>query len=156
MHIRLNCTLGNGKWVEIFQKAFCLLNKCQKLAWNKPQRLRILNFFLFAAMGIVPSPFDCYQVNRGLKTLALRMRQHSHNGIKVAMFLEKHPNVDRVLHPGKNRTETMHFLIIYSTTFEQVFRPTPSTKYSKNKLQAMEASSHFISKMPRSSILKNS
>lgn len=55
----------------------------------------------FSAMGIIPSPFDCYQVNRGLKTLALRMRQHSHNGIKVAMFLEKHPSVERVLHPGK-------------------------------------------------------
>lgn len=51
-------------------------------------------------MGVVPSPFDCYQVNRGLKTLALRMRQHSYNGLKVAQFLEKHPNVEKVLHPG--------------------------------------------------------
>lgn len=51
-------------------------------------------------MGIVPSPFDCYQVNRGLKTLALRMRQHSHNALRVAMYLEKHPSVEKVLHPG--------------------------------------------------------
>lgn len=57
---------------------------------------------MFLAMGVVPSPFDCYQVNRGLKTLALRMRQHSHNGIRVAMFLEKHPSVERVLHPGEH------------------------------------------------------
>lgn len=51
-------------------------------------------------MGIVPSPFDCYQVNRGLKTLALRMRQHSHNALRIAMYLEKHPSVEKVIHPG--------------------------------------------------------
>lgn len=55
---------------------------------------------LITASGIVPSPFDCYQVNRSLKTLALRMRQHSESSLIVAKFLESDPNVVEVLHPG--------------------------------------------------------
>ncbi|KAL9879611.1 cystathionine gamma-lyase [Glossina fuscipes] len=56
--------------------------------------------FLQNAVGIVPSPFDCYQVNRSLKTLALRMEQHQKNAIAVAKFLESHEFVEKVLHPG--------------------------------------------------------
>jgi len=56
--------------------------------------------FLQNAMGIVPSPFDCFQVNRSLKTLAVRMRQHTSNALVVAKFLENHSKVEKVLHPG--------------------------------------------------------
>lgn len=56
--------------------------------------------FLQNAAGIVPSPFDCYLVNRSLKTLALRMERHKSNSLAVAKFLEAHPKVERVLHPG--------------------------------------------------------
>lgn len=56
--------------------------------------------FLQNASGIVPSPFDCYQVNRSLKTLALRMEQHSKGSLLVAKYLEGHPKVVKVLHPG--------------------------------------------------------
>ncbi|XP_058812407.1 cystathionine gamma-lyase-like [Topomyia yanbarensis] len=56
--------------------------------------------FLQNATGIVPSPFDCYLVNRGLKTLALRMERHRTSSLAVAKFLEKHPKIERVLHPG--------------------------------------------------------
>jgi len=56
--------------------------------------------FLQNASGIVPSPFDCYQVNRGLKTLALRMEQHSKSSLIVAQYLESHQFVEKVLHPG--------------------------------------------------------
>uniref|UniRef100_A0A2P2I236 cystathionine gamma-lyase n=1 Tax=Hirondellea gigas TaxID=1518452 RepID=A0A2P2I236_9CRUS len=56
--------------------------------------------FLQNAIGGVPSPFDCYLVNRSLKTLAVRMMQHHKNGMAVAKFLEGHPAVERVLHPG--------------------------------------------------------
>uniref|UniRef100_A0A1Q3F233 cystathionine gamma-lyase n=1 Tax=Culex tarsalis TaxID=7177 RepID=A0A1Q3F233_CULTA len=56
--------------------------------------------FLQNAAGIVPSPFDCYLVNRSLKTLALRMERHKSNSLAVAKFLEVHPKVERVLHPG--------------------------------------------------------
>ncbi|XP_065572663.1 cystathionine gamma-lyase-like [Artemia franciscana] len=58
--------------------------------------------FLQNAIGAVPSPFDCYLVNRSLKTLHLRMRQHMENGIKVAKFLESHPLVEKVIFPGKS------------------------------------------------------
>lgn len=54
----------------------------------------------FTAMGIVPSPFDCYQVNRSLKTLAIRMEQHQKNSTAIARHLEKSEHVERVLHPG--------------------------------------------------------
>ncbi|XP_044740237.1 putative cystathionine gamma-lyase 2 [Chrysoperla carnea] len=56
--------------------------------------------FLQNAMGIVPSPFDCAMVTRSLKTLAVRMREHMSNGLKVGQFLENHPAVEKVLHPG--------------------------------------------------------
>lgn len=48
----------------------------------------------------MPSPFDCYLVNRGIKTLALRMQRHGENALEVAKYLEKHPLVDMVIHPG--------------------------------------------------------
>lgn len=50
-------------------------------------------------MGIIPSPFDCAMVNRSLKTLELRMQQHMKSGLAVAKFLDKHPLVDKVIHP---------------------------------------------------------
>lgn len=56
--------------------------------------------FLQNAIGGVPSPFDCYLVNRSLKTLHIRMREHMKNGLAVARFLESHPCVEKVLHPG--------------------------------------------------------
>lgn len=52
-------------------------------------------------MGIIPSPFDCSQVIRSLKTLDIRMEKHSKNGFAVARFLETHPKVKQVLHPRK-------------------------------------------------------
>ncbi|XP_046635144.1 cystathionine gamma-lyase-like isoform X2 [Daphnia pulicaria] len=56
--------------------------------------------FLQRTIGAVPSPFECYLLNRGMKTLPVRMRQHMENGLAVARFLENHPSVERVLHPG--------------------------------------------------------
>lgn len=52
------------------------------------------------AMGAVPGPFDSWLVLRGLKTLAVRMRQHEANAMAVARHLESHPRVKRVLYPG--------------------------------------------------------
>ena len=48
----------------------------------------------------MPSPFDCFLVNRGLKTLHVRMKEHMKNGLAVAHFLEASPRVERVIHPG--------------------------------------------------------
>lgn len=56
--------------------------------------------FLQNAIGAVPSPFDCYLCNRGLKTLHLRMKQHFINAVAVAKFLEADPRVDKVVFPG--------------------------------------------------------
>ncbi|ESO04973.1 hypothetical protein HELRODRAFT_156911 [Helobdella robusta] len=56
--------------------------------------------FLQASLGVIPSPFDCYLLNRGLKTLALRMRQHMKNGLQVARYLQGNPRVEKVIHPG--------------------------------------------------------
>lgn len=56
--------------------------------------------FLQLASGGIPSPFDCFLVNRGLKTLHLRMKQHETNAFAVARFLESHPGVLSVLYPG--------------------------------------------------------
>ncbi|MBU6450395.1 MAG: cystathionine gamma-synthase [Cyanobacteria bacterium REEB67] len=52
------------------------------------------------ATGAVPGPFDCYLALRGLKTLALRMREHERNAIAVAQFLEQHGQVQEVYYPG--------------------------------------------------------
>jgi cystathionine gamma-lyase len=56
--------------------------------------------FLNKSMGAVCSPFDAYMAMRSLKTLALRMRAHEANAKEIALFLEKHPKVERVLYPG--------------------------------------------------------
>ena len=56
--------------------------------------------FLQKSLGAVPGPFDAWLVLRGLKTLALRMRQHCENARRVAEFLEGHDAVERVLYPG--------------------------------------------------------
>ena len=57
-------------------------------------------YFLQKSLGAVPGPFDCWLVLRGIKTLAVRMRQHCDNAMAVAVWLERHGNVERVLYPG--------------------------------------------------------
>jgi cystathionine gamma-lyase len=52
------------------------------------------------AAGAVPGPFDAWIVLRGLKTLAVRMRQHEENALAVARFLQNHPEVVTVYYPG--------------------------------------------------------
>ncbi|XP_051869126.1 cystathionine gamma-lyase-like [Pristis pectinata] len=56
--------------------------------------------FLQNATRAVPSPFDCFLCNRGLKTLFLRMKQHFKNALAVAQFLEADPRVKKVFFPG--------------------------------------------------------
>src|SRR5438309_8803649 len=57
-------------------------------------------YFLQKSLGAVPGPFDCWLVLRGVKTLAVRMRQHCENARTVVAFLEQHDAVERVLYPG--------------------------------------------------------
>jgi len=56
--------------------------------------------FIQNSVGAVPSPFDCWLTLRGLKTLAVRMKQHQENAFKVAYFLQHHNKVDAVYFPG--------------------------------------------------------
>jgi cystathionine gamma-synthase len=68
-------------------------------ATNDPtiaERLR----FLQKSLGAVPGPFDSWLVLRGIKTLAVRMRQHCRNAHEVAGWLSRHPRVEKVFYPG--------------------------------------------------------
>jgi cystathionine gamma-lyase len=56
--------------------------------------------FLQNAAGATPSPFDCFLTLRGIKTLALRMREQERNATQIAAFLRDHPRVRRVYYPG--------------------------------------------------------
>jgi cystathionine beta-lyase/cystathionine gamma-synthase len=52
------------------------------------------------AMGGILSPFECFLVLRGIKTLPLRMKQHEENGRTVAAYLSTHPKVQKIFYPG--------------------------------------------------------
>lgn len=67
--------------------------------------------FFQNTIGAVPSPFDCYMLLRGIKTLHLRMRAHSENALRLAQFLEAHPKVERVIYPGL-RSHPQHDLAV--------------------------------------------
>lgn len=60
------------------------------------KRLKILQ----NGSGCVPSPFDCYLVQRSLKTLEMRMLKHFKNALSCAKFLQSHKRVEKVIHPG--------------------------------------------------------
>ena len=60
------------------------------------ERLR----FLQNAIGSILGPFDSYLVLRGIKTLAVRMRQHCESAARLAQWLEQHPKVQRVAYPS--------------------------------------------------------
>jgi cystathionine gamma-synthase len=68
-------------------------------ATNDPTVAERLSF-LQKSLGAVPGPFDCWLVLRGIKTLAVRMRQHCANAHAVAAYLDRHPRVEAVLYPG--------------------------------------------------------
>lgn len=52
------------------------------------------------AMGAIAGPFDSWLVQRGLKTLAVRMERHCDNAERIAQYLQRHPRVREVLYPG--------------------------------------------------------
>jgi cystathionine gamma-lyase len=56
--------------------------------------------FLQNAMGTCAGPQDCFLVLRGIKTLAVRMEEHNRNALEIARWLERHPKVAAVHHPG--------------------------------------------------------
>lgn len=52
------------------------------------------------AAGAVPGPWDSWLVLRGIKTLAIRMREHEKNALYLAEYLEKHPKIERIYYLG--------------------------------------------------------
>jgi methionine-gamma-lyase len=60
-------------------------------------------------LGGVPSPFDCWLVNVGLKTFELRMQRHCENALAIAHYLQAHPKVERVYYPGVE-SDPGHFI----------------------------------------------
>ncbi len=56
--------------------------------------------FLQNSAGAILSPFESWLILRGVKTLAVRMRQHNSNGLAVAQYLERHAKVKQVHYPG--------------------------------------------------------
>jgi len=66
----------------------------------KTEEMKQKLHFVQYAIGGVPSAFDCFLVNRGLKTLHVRMQRHGENGLACAKFLESNPRVAKVSFPG--------------------------------------------------------
>jgi cystathionine gamma-lyase/cystathionine beta-lyase/cystathionine gamma-lyase/homocysteine desulfhydrase len=66
---------------------------------SKPEQAEKLAFVQKAA-GAILSPFECWLVLRGVKTLAARMEQHDRSGRIVARFLAEHKKVKKVFYPG--------------------------------------------------------
>lgn len=56
--------------------------------------------FIQKATGAVPSPFDCFLVLRGIKTLHIRVQRACENAEKIALFLHQHPKIGKVYWPG--------------------------------------------------------
>jgi len=71
--------------------------------------------FLQNGMGTCAGPQDCFLVLRGVKTLAIRMEEHNRNALAVAHWLEKHPKVLAVNHPGLE-SHPQHELALRQTT----------------------------------------
>lgn len=66
---------------------------------TKPEQNEKLAFLQKAA-GAILSPFECWLILRGVKTLAVRMLQHDCNGRRVAEYLSTHKRVKKVFYPG--------------------------------------------------------
>lgn len=66
---------------------------------NNEEVYQAIKFYQNAAGG-VPGPFDVWLTLRGIKTLAVRMRQHEENAQSVARFLAEHPRVEKIYYPG--------------------------------------------------------
>lgn len=69
------------------------------LVTTNPEHAENFRFVQKCTGGIL-SPFESWLILRGVKTLAVRMRQHDENGRQVAAFLAKHPKISHVFYPG--------------------------------------------------------
>lgn len=56
--------------------------------------------FIQNAVGSIAGPFDSFLMHRGLKTLGIRIKQHSQNALEIAQWLENHKDIEKVIYPG--------------------------------------------------------
>jgi len=94
-HLRILTNFGLRVRLNHYKNDLLYLSETQKSAELK-QKLTFIQY----AVGAVPSPFDCFLVNRGLKTLHVRMKRHGENGMAVAKWLESNERVASVSYPG--------------------------------------------------------
>ncbi len=73
--------------------------------------------YLANALGTSQAPFDAWLVLRGLETLAIRMQKHEQNALQIAQFLEQHPHVEKVYHPGLESHASHHLAKRYLRGF---------------------------------------
>jgi cystathionine gamma-lyase len=66
---------------------------------NNPELIEKMSF-LQNSIGAIAGPFDSFMVLRGIKTLALRMQKHCESAMQLASWLEKHPQIEKVIYPG--------------------------------------------------------
>ncbi len=81
------------KYIVGHSDAMLGITVCNEASWDVFQRQSFV-------MGQAVAPDDAYLASRGLRTLAVRMRQHEENGLKVANWLAGRPEVDHVRHPA--------------------------------------------------------
>ena len=81
--------------------------------------------FARKALGVNPSPFDCWLTQRGLKTLGVRMERHQENAKKIVAFLKKHPLTKKIYYPGFGGMVSAEFKL----SIEQTKKMITSFKY---------------------------
>lgn len=92
------------------------------------------------SIGVTPSPHECYNVIRSLKTLALRMEQHSKSSYAVAQYLDAHPKVVKVFHPSL-KTHVNHEIALaqsYGHSGIMSFYIRGSLEHSKKFFQSLK------------------
>lgn len=67
---------------------------------GKEKDIKEMFYEEFSYLGGVLGPFDAWLILRGLRTLPIRLKQHSENALKIALFLEKHPKIKKVNYVG--------------------------------------------------------
>ena len=81
--------------------------------------------------GACVDPYAAWLLTRSLRTLPLRMKQHSENGMKVARMLEQHPNVQQVFYPGLESNPYHELACKQMTGFSGVMSFLPKSKMGK-------------------------
>lgn len=93
----MGCVMTNSK---VLAERFVFLQTSTRSDSNSLP-LRFLTCFRLSVVGAIPSPLDCFLVNRGIKTLHIRMEAHMKNALAVAKYLESEPRVEKVFYPGE-------------------------------------------------------